>query len=539
MKNQILNLKKIPKPLCYNKNNRKLIKKENSSNYKGSKSIKKIYSKYDNNNNVYIEAYKRTRSPVTNNLNSTLPFKLNKINLQNDLNEKINLDFKNLSFLFNININNVIDIPDFNDEKILDFNIYTPIIEDNNSDNKNNINNDSEEELSPICKYGLRYINYDIYNKTIDKSNKAILIQSFLRGFFLRKKINLNMLNKEYLENRNTKLIIFLQKNIRTFLAKLKIRKKIIMNYINQRRKKAINIIINNMRSYNNILKTKKLLFIKNKLVERNKYAKYIQETFRNFKFYNSFKKFMKELNEKYSIIYPSKGNKVELIIYLEENNNLIPKKYIFNYNKILKCFVLFINPNKLFSGKYKCQFIIDDIVICDRNYPYAQYNNELYNIIEFKLNRNKKVEKRKKRKLKNNINKIVDNIGNMKKNMKNINYNRIFPNIGIKYKNNFYQSEKNYNEFEYIKKDIDEKRSYTSRETINELNNSKRTNREFINEDLDFTEEDIINIKKLRGNKIIVTDYQKLIEELLNKNPINKFEKIKRASFKSFNCNY
>ena len=539
MKNQILNLKKIPKPLCYNKNNRKLIKKENSSNYKGSKSIKKIYSKYDNNNNVYIEAYKRTRSPVTNNLNSTLPFKLNKINLQNDLNEKINLDFKNLSFLFNININNVIDIPDFNDEKILDFNIYTPIIEDNNSDNKNNINNDSEEELSPICKYGLRYINYDIYNKTIDKSNKAILIQSFLRGFFLKKKINLNMLNKEYLENRNTKLIIFLQKNIRTFLAKLKIRKKIIMNYINQRRKKAINIIINNMRSYNNILKTKKLLFIKNKLEERNKYAKYIQETFRNFKFYNSFKKFMKELNEKYSIIYPSKGNKVELIIYLEENNNLIPKKYIFNYNKILKCFVLFINPNKLFSGKYKCQFIIDDIVICDRNYPYAQYNNELYNIIEFKLNRNKKVEKRKKRKLKNNINKIVDNIGNMKKNMKNINYNRIFPNIGIKYKNNFYQSEKNYNEFEYIKKDIDEKRSYTSRETINELNNSKRTNREFINEDLDFTEEDIINIKKLRGNKIIVTDYQKLIEELLNKNPINKFEKIKRTSFKSFNCNY
>ena len=539
MKNQILNLKKIPKPLCYNKNNRKLIKKENSSNYKGSKSIKKIYSKYDNNNNVYIEAYKRTRSPVTNNLNSTLPFKLNKINLQNDLNEKINLDFKNLSFLFNININNVIDIPDFNDEKILDFNIYTPIIEDNNSDNKNNINNDSEEELSPICKYGLRYINYDIYNKTIDKSNKAILIQSFLRGFFLRKKINLNMLNKEYLENRNTKLIIFLQKNIRTFLAKLKIRKKIIMNYINQRRKKAINIIINNMRSYNNILKTKKLLFIKNKLDERNKYAKYIQETFRNYKFYNSFKKFMKELNEKYSIIYPSKGNKVELIIYLEENNNLIPKKYIFNYNKILKCFVLFINPNKLFSGKYKCQFIIDDIVICDRNYPYAQYNNELYNIIEFKLNRNKKVEKRKKRKLKNNINKIVDNIGNMKKNMKNINYNRIFPNIGIKYKNNFYQSEKNYNEFEYIKKDIDEKRSYTSRETINELNNSKRTNREYINEDLDFTEEDIINIKKLRGNKIIVTDYQKLIEELLNKNPINKFEKIKRTSFKSFNCNY
>ena len=130
------------------------------------------------------------------------------------------------------------------------------------------------------------------------------------------------------------------------------------------------------MRRYNNILKFKKYYFIKNTIKERNKYAKYIQETYRNFRFFISFKKLMKEINEKYCIIYPCKGNKIELIIYLEQEQ----KKYVFNYNKILKSFILFINPKKLYAGKYKCQFIIDGIVICDKNYPYAQYKNELYN---------------------------------------------------------------------------------------------------------------------------------------------------------------
>ena len=74
------------------------------------------------------------------------------------------------------------------------------------------------------------------------------------------------------------------------------------------------------MRSYNNTIRFKKLYFIKNKIEERRKYAQYIQETYRNYKFYSSFKKLLKEINEKYFIIYPCKGKKVELIIYLEEN---------------------------------------------------------------------------------------------------------------------------------------------------------------------------------------------------------------------------
>ena len=106
-------------------------------------------------------------------------------------------------------------------------------------------------------------------------------------------------------------------------------------------------------------------------------------------------------------------------------------------------------------------------------------------------------------------------------------------------YKSNFYQEEKYNNKLEDIKEEEDEGKSITSKDTINELNNMKNNNRENIIDDLDFTFEDIINIKKLRGNKIITKDYKKLKEELLDENEINIMEKIKKTSFKSFNFNY
>ena len=530
MESETLGLQTITKPLYYQNVKRKMSKKKKSTDFKKPKST--MYKGYDNNN--IMEPYKRTQSPVpNNNLNSSLPFKLNKISLQNESDEKINLNFNNLTSLFGIDIDNIIDFPEFNNEKIIDFNVYTPFTKE--VENDDDINNNYEEDLSPICKYGLRYINDDIYINENIKNEKIVLIQSYIRSYFLRKKLNFNLLNRMYLETKNIRKIVLLQKNIRSFLARLRIRKKIIMNYIKQRRKSAINKIINKMRSYNNILKTKKLIFIKNKIEERNKYAKYIQETFRNYKFYNSFKKLMKEINEKYFIIYPCKGNKVEIIIYLEENSNLIPRKYTFYYNKLLKCFTLFINPEKLYAGKYKCQFVIDDIVICDKNYPYIQYKNELYNIIAFNINRKKKIEKRKKRKEKSKNN--IKNNDNSGENTKKINYNSILAKAGKNYKNNFYQEDEYNDELEDIKEEEDEGKSTTSKDNINELRASKT--KDYIEDDLDFTEEDIINIKRLKGNNIILTDYQKLKEELMYKNPVSKEEKIRRTSFKSFNFNY
>ena len=523
MEKKLLGFQNIEKPLYYQKNIRKISNKKKSID---TKSIKSKYNKYDNNADL-IPIYKRTQSPLPIYTNSNLSYRLNKINEP----EKIDFDFKNITSFFNTDINNIIDLPDITDDKILDFNIYSPLTDLGEKNNNKNYNYNFEEYLTSLGKYGLRYVNNDIYNCTNDKNDKIIFLQSCIRSFLVKKKLNFNLLNKIFLERRNIKKIITLQKNIRCFLVKLRVRKKIIINLIKQKRKIAIKLIINKMRSYNNILKMKKLFLIKNKMEERNKYAKYIQETFRNYKFYNSFKKLMKEINEKYFIIYPCKGNKVELIIYLEDgtsNNDLISKRYTFNYNKLLNCFVLFINPSKLYAGKYKCQFIIDDIVICDKNYPYIQYKNELYNIIEFKSNkRNKEKKKKKKDKKNNNNTKIIDNNENLKE-------NKIKEKKAVKnYKNNFYQEEEYNDELEDIKEEEDESRSTTSKDYMKKI-------KEYIDiDDLDFTEEDIINIKKLKGNNIITTDYKKLREDLIAQRPISKEEKIRKNSFKNFNFNY
>ena len=513
------------KPHYFQKNIRKISYKKNSID---SKTIKNRFNNYNTDNNTdIIPQYKRTQSPVPIDTNSNLSFRL-KINEA----EQIDFDYNNVSSFFNIDLDNMIDLPEIKDEKFLDFDVYSPLTDLGEKKNfrKNNLN--FEENLSSLCKYGLRYVNNDIYNQSNDKNEKIIFLQSCIRSFLLRKKINFALLNKIYLEKRNIKKIIILQNNIRCFLAKLRIRKKIIINYIKQKRKNAIKLIINKMRSYLNILKIKKLFFIKYKIEERNKYAKYIQETFRNYIFYNSFKKFMKDINEKYFIIYPSKGNKVELLIYTDNensNNNLISKRYTFDYNKLLNCFVLFINPDDLYAGQYKCQFIIDDIIICDKNYPYIQYKNELYNIIEFKTNKRIKEKKRKKKKDKKkaNNNKINENNKNVKekiikdkKNPKN-------------YKNNYYQEEELNDELEDIKEEDDEEKSIASKEYM-------KKKKDYIDiEEIDFTEEDIFNIKKLKGNNIVSTDYKKLREELISQRPISQEDKIRKKSFKNYNFNY
>ena len=179
MEKEMANFHKINKPLYYQKNKGKISHIKKSSDYKIDTSLKNIYNNYQNGD--IIEPYKRTQSPLPFNLNVYLPFKLSKYN---DSYEKINFNYKNIASIFDLG--NIINLPNFNDEKLLDFNIYSPIT--NFEDNKdiNNICN-FEEKLSPLCKYGLRYITDDIYNNANDKTNKIILIQSWVRGFLLKK----------------------------------------------------------------------------------------------------------------------------------------------------------------------------------------------------------------------------------------------------------------------------------------------------------------------------------------------------------------
>ena len=229
-------------------------------------------------------------------------------------------------------------------------------------------------------------------------------------------------------------------------------------------------------------------------------------------------------------MIYPKKAEKVELIIYLDNNsqnesilNTKVPtKKYLFSFNKLLNAFILFISPEKLSAGKYKCQFIVNDAIICDKKYPYIQLNNgTLYNIIEFSQKNKKKLnlKTKKAKKEKKASGKSKNNQKKQKTSQNNTNN---------------YDVENDFDELEDIPEEDDEGKSTTSKDNPKEKYNS--TN---IYDDLDFSDEDYIAIKRLKGRDIFKVDYQKLREELYDKKPVDKGEKIRKSSFKTFNINY
>ena len=98
-----------------------------------------------------------------------------------------------------------------------------------------------------------------------------------------------------------------------------------------------------------------------------------------------------------YTITYPFYAHEVQIKIHVLMNNIIIGKfgelkfsirTYKFEYNPILKLFILFIEPKELEEGKYRCQLIIDDIITCDVRYPYIEFSDgKFYNLINFKIN--------------------------------------------------------------------------------------------------------------------------------------------------------
>ena len=99
MEKDIYSFQKRNKPSYYQKNKGKISHIKKSLDYKIDSSIKNIYN--NNDNTDIIESYKRTQRPLPNNLNLNLHFKIYKYN---NLFDKINFNFKNISSIFNINL---------------------------------------------------------------------------------------------------------------------------------------------------------------------------------------------------------------------------------------------------------------------------------------------------------------------------------------------------------------------------------------------------------------------------------------------------
>jgi hypothetical protein len=202
-------------------------------------------------------------------------------------------------------------------------------------------------------------------------------------------------------------------------LAKIKIRKKIIIELINKKRKNSIELIIKNLRDYISIVKTKKTILINYCLEQRKIKAIFIQQSFRNYLFYKSFKQLREDIEKNYFLDYTLNAKKVDLLLYAD-NESITKKKYkkfSFSFNKLLKYFILLINPNQIFSGKYKCQFVVNDIIMCDNRFPTIKRKNQIFNII-YLVPKNKKITYKIIKKHNNNSNKdsINKNSSNLNK---------------------------------------------------------------------------------------------------------------------------
>ena len=316
------------------------------------------------------------------------------LTVNNDSKYNINLNTKFLSSMFEFNFDNALTPPQLNDEQILNFKkISNSSINFLNPDASNNNNLRKNEKFSSLSQEGSKFLVNDMHQSFYNTIKTIIFIQSHFRGYVVKKNLLINYLSRDYIKKNSIVKIINIQKIVRSFLAKINIRKKIIIELINKKRKNSIELIIKNLRDYISIVKTKKTILINYCLEQRKIKAIFIQQSFRNYLFYKSFKQLREDIEKNYFLDYTLNAKKVDLLLYAD-NESITKKKYkkfSFSFNKLLKYFILLINPNQIFSGKYKCQFVVNDIIICDNRFPTIKRKNQIFNII-YLIPKNKKV---------------------------------------------------------------------------------------------------------------------------------------------------
>ena len=315
------------------------------------------------------------------------------LTIKNDTKYNINLNPKFLSSIFDFNFENSLSPPQLNEEPILDFKKFSNFSL-NISELEQSHNPPKKEKFSPLSQIGSKFIVNDMHQSLYNKINIVTKIQSHFRAYIVKKNLLIKYLSRDYIKKNSIQKIVTIQKIIRSFLTKINIRKKIVIDLINKKRKNSVELIIKKLRDFISIIKIKKTILINYCLEQRKLKAIFIQESFRNYLFYKSFKKLRKVIDKNYFLDYPFNAKKVEILLYTD-NCSIIKnksKKFTFVYNKLLNYFILLIDPSKIFSGKYKCQFVVNDIIICDNRYPTIKRKNQIFNII-YLIPKNKKIK--------------------------------------------------------------------------------------------------------------------------------------------------
>ena len=271
--------------------------------------------------------------------------------------------------------------------------------------NKQNLNKNNKEYKEKILsfskiltqKYNKTFNRYIKQNKRfsfLDKVKKSIKIQSVFRSYIFRIKFFKSMIEK--LKNQCIKSIIKIQSFIRQKLslkhAKIEMINYIILKNYKEKEKKLENVF----NTFYNIVKFKDYFLTYDLIKRRYESAKKIQSIFRGNQIYKKVQNIIKKMKKLYTITYPFYAHEVEIRIHVLMNNLIIGKfgelkfsirTYKFEYNPILKLFILFIEPSELESGKYRCQLIVDNIITCDGRYPHIEFSDgKLYNLINFKI---------------------------------------------------------------------------------------------------------------------------------------------------------
>ena len=271
--------------------------------------------------------------------------------------------------------------------------------------NKQNLNKNNKEYKEKILsfskiltqKYNKTFNRYIKQNKRfsfLDKVKKSIKIQSVFRSYTFRIKFFKSMIEK--LKNQCIKSIIKIQSFIRQKLslkhAKIEMINYIILKNYKEKEKKLENVF----NTFYNIVKFKDYFLTYDLIKRRYESAKKIQSIFRGNQIYKKVQNIIKKMKTLYTITYPFYAHEVEIKIHVLMNNLIIGKfgelkfsirTYKFEYNPILKLFILFIEPSELESGKYRCQLIVDNIITCDGRYPHIEFSDgKLYNLINFKI---------------------------------------------------------------------------------------------------------------------------------------------------------
>ncbi len=276
----------------------------------------------------------------------------------------------------------------------------------NNSNiKKENQNDDYQEKILSFGnitsqKFNKTYNRYIKQNRQFSFLNKVkitIKIQNKFRSYLFRQKFFKEII--EDLKQKCTSSIIKIQCFIRqkqsVKLMKIKMLYHIILLDYKEKEKKIENLL----NSYYNIIQFKKIFLINDLLKKRYKAASKIQSNYRGYQIHKTIKNIILKMKTLYTITYPFYAQEVEIKIYVLMNDSLIGKfgelkfsilTYKFEYNPILKFFILFIEKNELKPGKYRCQFIVNNIITCDGRYPHIEFSDgKLYNLINFKINNN------------------------------------------------------------------------------------------------------------------------------------------------------